>query len=109
MKFSSQRTQIDAASWKISRKARTRCGESGPEQTRHESSNAYRRENCEASNSAQHVVSKGNARSLRVHDYRGAQGAKKLAKLSVRHKRNSKRGYSLPVSSDSRQTIAPRG
>ena len=52
--------------------------------------------NCDASNSAQHVVSKGNARSLRVHDYRGAQGGKKLAKLSVRHKRNSKRGHSLP-------------
>jgi hypothetical protein len=50
------------------------------------------RENCEARNSAQHVVSKGNARSLRVHDYRGAQGGKKLAKLSVHHKRNSKRG-----------------
>jgi hypothetical protein len=50
------------------------------------------RENREASNSVQHVVSKGNARSLRVHDYRGAQGGKKLAKLSVRHKRTSKRG-----------------
>ena len=30
--------------WKISRKARTRCGESGPEHTCHELSNAYRRE-----------------------------------------------------------------
>jgi hypothetical protein len=28
-----------------------------------------------------------------VHDYRGAQGGKKLAKLSVRHKRTSKRGF----------------
>jgi hypothetical protein len=60
------------------------------------------RENCEAS-SAQHVVSKGNARTLRVHDYRGAQGGKKLAKLSVRRKRTSKTRLIAPVSSDSRQ------
>jgi Cu/Ag efflux protein CusF len=40
-------------------------------------------------------VLKGDARTLRVHDYRGAQGGKKLAKLSVRRKRTSKRGESI--------------
>ena len=92
MKFSSQRTQIVAAFRKISREARARCGESGPEHTCHELSNAYRREKLR---SKQRSARRVNARTLRVHDYRGAQGGKKLAKLSVRRKRNSKRGHSL--------------
>jgi hypothetical protein len=55
MKFSSQRTQTDAAFWKISRKATIVCGESGSEQTRER---IPERGNCEATKSAQHVVSK---------------------------------------------------
>jgi hypothetical protein len=42
-----------------------------------------------------------------VHDYRGAQGGKKLAKLSVRRKRTSKTRLTAPVSGDSRQASRP--
>ena len=83
---------MEVAIWTISRKARTGWRELFPSRL----ATSYRTHPEErklgATNSAQHVVSKGNARSPRLHDYLGGQGRKKLAKLSVHYKRTSKRG-----------------
>lgn len=79
--------------WKISRKPGLAAERAIPSRLATTSSNAHRKEVLRSTNRAQHIVSKGNAGTLRVHDYRGGQGDKELAKLSVRSKKNQQKGF----------------